>query len=71
MTARLIVDSFAGGGGASTGIEMALGRSPEAAFRVLWNSLNAARGHGWDANPWVVALTFDVARRNIDQQAAA
>lgn len=24
----LIVDSFAGGGGASTGIEMALGRSP-------------------------------------------
>lgn len=28
---ELIVDSFAGGGGASTGIEMALGRSPDIA----------------------------------------
>ena len=33
MTAReIIVDSFAGGGGASTGIEMALGRSPDIAI---------------------------------------
>ena len=29
---KLIVDSFAGGGGASTGIEMALGRSPDIAI---------------------------------------
>lgn len=29
---ELIVDSFAGGGGASTGIEMALGRSPDIAI---------------------------------------
>lgn len=28
----LIIDSFAGGGGASTGIEMALGRSPDYAL---------------------------------------
>ncbi|RAP39454.1 hypothetical protein BYZ73_20365, partial [Rhodovulum viride] len=28
----MIVDSFAGGGGASTGIEMALGRSPDVAI---------------------------------------
>ncbi|KAA0684582.1 DNA cytosine methyltransferase, partial [Neorhizobium sp. P12A] len=28
----MIVDSFAGGGGASTGIEMALGRSPDIAI---------------------------------------
>ena len=28
----LIVDSFAGGGGASTGIEIALGRSPDIAI---------------------------------------
>lgn len=27
-------------------------------FRRLWDSLNAARGHGWDANPWVWAITF-------------
>lgn len=32
MTLPLIVDSFAGGGGASTGIEMALGRSPDIAI---------------------------------------
>lgn len=29
---KLIIDSFAGGGGASTGIEMALGRSPDIAI---------------------------------------
>jgi DNA (cytosine-5)-methyltransferase 1 len=32
MIAPLIVDSFAGGGGASTGIEIALGRSPDIAI---------------------------------------
>ncbi|MEO0796289.1 MAG: DNA cytosine methyltransferase [Verrucomicrobiota bacterium] len=31
LNAELIVDNFAGGGGASTGIEMALGRSPDIA----------------------------------------
>lgn len=35
-------------------------------FAKLWDSLNAGRGFGWDANPWVVALTFAVERRNID-----
>lgn len=28
-------------------------------FRKLWDSLNAERGFGWDANPWVWALTFE------------
>jgi DNA (cytosine-5)-methyltransferase 1 len=32
MTAPMIIDSFAGGGGASTGIELALGRSPDVAI---------------------------------------
>jgi DNA (cytosine-5)-methyltransferase 1 len=32
VTGELIVDSFAGGGGASTGIELALGRSPDIAI---------------------------------------
>lgn len=35
-------------------------------FRVLWDSLNAKRGFGWSANPWVVALTFTVEKANID-----
>jgi len=36
-------------------------------YEALWNSLNDARGFGWDANPWVVAVSFTVERRNIDQ----
>ncbi|WP_191569281.1 DNA cytosine methyltransferase [Paracoccus yeei] len=35
----LIIDSFAGGGGASTGIEMALGRSPDVAINHSANAL--------------------------------
>lgn len=29
-----------------------------AAFRELWNSLNAKRGFGWDVNPWVWVIGF-------------
>jgi hypothetical protein len=34
-------------------------------FRDLWSSLHGP--DAWAANPWVVALTFDVHRCNIDQ----
>lgn len=34
-------------------------------FADLWNSLHAP--DAWDANPWVVALTFTVQHGNIDQ----
>ncbi len=27
-------------------------------FEDLWNSINAKRGYGWDANPWVWVLEF-------------
>jgi hypothetical protein len=27
-------------------------------FRRLWNSINAKRGYGWDANPWVWVIEF-------------
>lgn len=30
----------------------------ESAFRKLWDSLNAKRGYGWDANPWVWRIEF-------------
>lgn len=33
-------------------------RGPRAAFEMLWDSINAKRGYGWDANPWVWALEF-------------
>jgi hypothetical protein len=28
-------------------------------FIALWNSLNAKRGYGWEANPWVWVYTFE------------
>lgn len=33
-------------------------------FRRLWNSINGP--DAWDANPWVVAYSFDVVKQNID-----
>ncbi|SHE77621.1 hypothetical protein SAMN05444339_10229 [Loktanella atrilutea] len=36
-------------------------------FEELWDSLNESRGFGWQANPWVVAVTFTPAMGNIDQ----
>jgi len=38
-------------------------------FNLLWDHLNAARGYGWDANPWVAAYTFRPILGNIDQVA--
>lgn len=39
-------------------------------FHSLWDSLNESRGFGWDANPWVVAVTFTAHQHNIDQMEA-
>lgn len=36
------------------------------AFADLWNSLHGKEGTDWDANPWVVALSFRVVPDNID-----
>lgn len=27
-------------------------------YRTIWNEINAARGFGWDANPWVWVIEF-------------
>lgn len=35
-------------------------------FRPLWDRINAERGHGWDTNPWVWALSFEVIKKNVD-----
>ena len=34
------------------------------AFRHLWDSINAKRGFGWDANPWVWVVEFSVKRED-------
>jgi hypothetical protein len=31
----------------------------EAAFEVLWDSINAKRGYSWEGNPWVWAISFE------------
>lgn len=35
-------------------------------FSLYWDSLNAQRGRAWVANPWVIALTFEVIKANVD-----
>lgn len=47
---------------------------PVAAYSHLWESINNPRGlcaedapKGWAANPWIVAVTFNPEKRNIDQ----
>ncbi len=58
----MIVDCFAGGGGASTGIEMALGRSPDVAV----NHNGAALAIHTANHPWTRHYQTDV--REIDPQ---
>lgn len=64
MTRELVIDSFAGGGGASLGIELALGRSPDVAINhdreaVAMHAANHPTtrhlcGDIWDADPRAV-----------------
>lgn len=42
---------------------------PVNSYCSLWGLINGAAS--WPANPWVVALTFTVERRNIDHRVAA
>lgn len=57
---KLIIDSFAGGGGASTGIEMALGRSPDYAINhsadaLAMHEVNHPATVHLDSNIWDVS----------------
>ncbi|WP_305671496.1 hypothetical protein [Falsiroseomonas sp.] len=45
---------------------MASGPNPRDWFGDLWNSIHGA--DAWKANPFVVAVTFTVERRNVDAQ---
>lgn len=40
--------------------------TPQGAFVKLWDHLNAKRGYGWEANPWVCAIAFNVHKMNVD-----
>jgi len=30
-------------------------------FRDLWNRINRSRGYGWELNPWVWVIGFEIA----------
>jgi hypothetical protein len=34
-------------------------KTAKEAFRRLWDSINKARGYGWDLNPWVRVVNFE------------
>jgi hypothetical protein len=34
------------------------GSIPRTNFKILWESLNAKRGYGWDSDPWVWVVSF-------------
>lgn len=55
-------DAFAEGVGQKIGMPLVHGHAtPEwnrRAFEALWDKINAERGFGWDANPWVWAIEF-------------
>lgn len=31
-------------------------------FSILWDSINAKRGHSWESNPWVWAISFKMVK---------
>jgi len=39
-------------------------------WELLWNKLNAARGYGWDKNPWVWVYTFERITRDEAMEAS-
>lgn len=51
-------------------IETDAGEVARSSYRTLWNSLNASRGLGWEANPWVVVIRFTPHLCNVDQMEA-
>lgn len=43
------------------------GMDPWDFFSELWDNINAKRGFGWEANPWVWVLGFEVIHANVDR----
>lgn len=52
-----------------SGIASTWNSDPVASYAALWNHINGSGA--WEENPWVIAYTYRVIRRNIDQIDAA
>ena len=59
------VEQFGGGAAFVKLADAQTYSTPRGCYHALWNSLHGP--DAWDANPWVVALTFTVQYGNIDQ----
>lgn len=44
--------------GREDGLKFGIRATPRDAYHDLWDSINAKRGLGWDANPWVWVVDF-------------
>lgn len=53
--------------GPMLGSEVCANDNARNAFRALWNSLHTKPGETWRDNPWVVAVSFECRRGNIDR----
>lgn len=53
-----ISEDDAGMEGAPIGFVHSMNHTARAWFHELWDSINAKRGYGWDANPWVWVVEF-------------
>lgn len=65
-------DAIAEGVTGSPGIDIDIDgfwwpNQPKKRYRELWDRINGAGA--WEANPWVVAIIFEVLKRNIDEVA--
>ncbi len=53
------IDAIAEGAMAGDGCVPNVPLTRRAAFRILWDSINARRGYGWEPNPWVWCISFE------------
>lgn len=53
-----------------SGAEGQAAPNPVSAYALLWNTLHTKPGERWDDDPWIVAISFEVVRGNIDEVAA-
>lgn len=49
-------------------VEADAGRVCRESYRSLWDSINAKNGLGWDSNPWVWVVVFEVIHANVDPE---
>lgn len=47
--------------------DLTQGSAVMSVFQDLWDSINLKRGYGWDVNPWVWVVEYEVCKANKEQ----